>query len=106
MSNAQKTQLLWRGRETIDEVLPLIKPSATIEIQLAAEYHHALFRAVHPAAPPGAVEEIDADGGPELLTKVAAINGLEDMKALISPLTKARAAVRISGRAKISISTL
>ena len=103
MSDAQRTRLLWRGRETIDHALSLIESHASIEFQLASEYHHALFRAVYPAASPGALEEIDADGGPELLAKVATINGLEDMEALVSPLRKVRAAVRIWGRARISI---
>lgn len=96
--------IVWHGRDTVTEILERIQPATDIELQLAEGYHHALFRTLYPDAPPNQPEELDADGGAELLRGLDDINGLEGMEGLIAPLQYAGARVHISGRAKIAIS--
>jgi len=103
MSQQPAITILWRGRETVSEVLNCLRPAADIELHLAEEYHHALFRALHPNAPLGQPEELDAAGGPELLQQLGHISGLQGIETLIMPLRRANARVHIYGRAKISI---
>jgi hypothetical protein len=103
MNEQPAIPILWRGRETVHEVLSRLRPATDIELQLAEEYHHALFRALHPEAPPGRPEELDSAGGADLLQPLERINGLEGMAALVAPLKRAGARVHITGRAKIAI---
>ena len=95
--------IIWRGPETAAEIQALLRPAAAIDVHLAEEYHHALFRALHPRASAGEPEELDSADGAELLRRVAKINGLEGINALVAPLERVHAQVHISGRAKIAI---
>lgn len=103
MTQQPAIPILWRGRETVDEVLDRLQGACDIELQLANEYHHALFRALHPDAPPGQPEELDAAGGAELLQRLKHIRGLEAIAELVAPLQRGRARVHVTGRAKIAI---
>jgi hypothetical protein len=103
IARQQRHSLLWSGHETAERIRTLIAPATVIDVQLPGEYHHALFQALYPTAPPGEPEIIDASGDPVLLGRITAINGLEDLQDLIASLTEAGATVRISGRAKITI---
>jgi len=99
----QRHSLLWRGQETAERIRSLIAPATAIDIQLPGDYHHALFQTLYPAAPPGEPQIVDASGDPVLLGTIATINGLEDLRGLMAPLTEAGATVRISGRARVTI---
>jgi hypothetical protein len=104
MSEQPAIAIMWHGRETVPYILDQLRPATDIELQLAEGYHHALFRTLYPDAPPSQPEELDAEGGAELLRGLDEINGLEGMEGLIAPLRHARARIHISGRAKIAIS--
>lgn len=103
MSEQPAIPILWRGPETVEEVLSRLRPGTDIELQLAGEYHHALFRVLYPDAAPGQPEELDCAGGAELLQPMAGISGLEGIAGLIAPLRQARARVHVIGRARIAI---
>lgn len=88
--------LTWNGHATATSIPELIDMAERIEIVLPANYNHALFRALNPQAPDSAVEDLDITAGPELLTEVAAVSGLEDFSILIDVLNAAQASLRLT----------
>lgn len=76
----------WKGRETVPMVSQLLEYTEQIELQLAPEYNHALFRKLHPEAPRATLERVDRTGGAELLNTVSQIRGLEDLALLVDTL--------------------
>ena len=88
-------RLVWRGHETIEAIPTLLKQAKQIEIELPANYNHALLRTLNPDAPVAGLEDIDASGGPGLLTDIATVNGLEELAALVEILSSAHASVQI-----------
>lgn len=96
-------KLTWHGHETVESIPALLDQAEQIEVILPLNYNHALFQRLHPHAPPAELEDIDVSGGPELLEKIATINGLEEFHALVGTLTTARAAVRVASPPKVVI---
>lgn len=96
-------KLTWHGRETVASVPALLDQAEQIEIILPLNYNHALFHRLHPHAPPAELEAIDVSGGPELLVKIATINGLEEFDALASKLTTAQTEIRVVSPPKVVI---
>lgn len=94
-------KLPWRGRETIESIPSLLEQAQRIEITLPSSYNHALFELLHPSEPPAQLEEIGASGGPELLTRIAAVSGLEEFTSLTEVLTAVGARVQVLSPAKI-----
>jgi hypothetical protein len=88
-------RLTWRGHETVAAIHRLVNEAETIEVALPADYNHALFRVLNPQASSADLEDLDTDAGPELLTDIARVRGLEDLAALASVLHDAQASVRI-----------
>jgi hypothetical protein len=95
--------LPWHGHETIKSIPALLDDALQIEITLPSNYNHSLFSLLHGDNAPGAVEEIRARGGPQLLAKIATVKGLEEMSSLIEPLTAAGAKVQILSPPRILI---
>lgn len=96
-------RLRWRGYETIEAIPELLNQAEKIEIQLPADYNHALFCVLHPDSSAAELEDIDTSGGPELLRDIATVSGLEAFSALIQDLSAARASVRIISPPKLII---
>ncbi len=88
-------ELPWHGHETIESIPVLLDQAEKIKITLPTNYNHALFRALHPDKLRVQLEEIDASGGPELLSGIAKVSGLEEFTALIGALAAAQATVQI-----------
>lgn len=88
-------RLTWHGHETIAVVPKLLEEAEQIEISLPFDYNHALFRVLHPDARAADFEDIDTQGGPELLTKIATVSGLEELAELTQVLSSVQASVRI-----------
>lgn len=82
--------LRWDGAPCLEAARAAMRKRSRIEIALPLETHHALFRHLHPEAPRGPDEDIDASGGAELLATVASVAGLEGIDALSAPLKRAR----------------
>lgn len=89
-------RLTWHGHETISVIPKLLDETEEIEIALPLDYNHSLFHALHPDARPADLENIDAQGGPELLARIAKVRGLEELAQLVDVLKNARASVRVS----------
>ncbi len=98
------TRLQWNGRETVPMVSQMIAYTNRIELRLAPEYNHALFKKLHPDAPQGRIESVDKAGDAELVNVMSEINGLEDLALLVDVLRAEDAAVRIVSPPNIIIS--
>lgn len=96
-------RLNWDGVETIKAIEPLLAQPCCIELSLAANYHHAIYRQFHPNAPPAQLEVLQEEGGGELLAKFAAIEGLQALAQLADPVTKANGTVTIGQPALVTI---
>lgn len=96
-------RLNWDGVETIKAIAPLLAQPCCIELSLAANYHHAIYRQFHPGAPPAQLEVLQEQGGGELLTKFAAIEGLQALAQLADPVSEANGTVTIGQPALVTI---
>jgi hypothetical protein len=96
-------RLNWEGSETIEAIKPMLHQPCRIEVTLAANYHHALFRHFHPAAPAAQFEVLDEQGGAELLTTLAEIEGLQLFAELGDAVVKSQATVHVTGPAMVII---
>jgi hypothetical protein len=96
-------KLTWRGRETIESIPPLLGDAREIKIILPANYNHSLFCALHPGEPPAQLEEINASGGPELLSVIATVKGLEEFAALAKALATADTEVQVTSPPSVTI---
>ena len=96
-------RLNWEGAETIEAITPVLHQPCRIELTLAANYHHAIFRHFHPTAPAGQFELLDERGGAELLAKLAAIEGLQGIAQLRDAVAKSKGKVRVIGPALVVI---
>ncbi len=96
-------RLNWEGSETIEAIRPVLRQPCRIELTLAANYHHAIFRHLHPTAPAGQSELLDEQGGAELLAKLAEIEGLQVIAQLRDAVAKSKGKVRVTGPALVII---
>lgn len=77
----RKIEIEWRGEATIPEISEALNDNGRVDLVLPANFNHALFAHLYPDTEAGA-EEIDIEGGPELLRSVAGVDGLDDLLAL------------------------
>lgn len=103
MTQPLAIHLNWEGAETISAVNPVLHQPCHIELNLAANYHHAIFRHLHPDAPAGQLEALDEQGGAELLAKLAEIDGLQPFSRLRDAVAESEGSVRISAPAMVII---
>lgn len=96
-------RLNWEGSETIEAINSVLHQPCRIELTLATNYHHAIFRHFHPAVPAGQFETLDEQGGAELLAKLAEIDGLQALAQLMDAVAKSKATVRVTGPAMVII---
>ncbi len=95
MEKQPLVSLTWHGHETVAAIPEMLEVTERIEVMLPADYNHALFRALNPDASTADLEQLDVRGGPELLTEMARVNGLQELEMLIDALHAARAQVQI-----------
>jgi hypothetical protein len=88
--------LRWPAAGALQAALGALRAGEPVEIELPLETHYALYRHLYPDAAPGPLERVEAEGGAELLGRIATIAGLEDLKDLQSAVRRARYQVRIA----------
>lgn len=103
MVETHETIFAWRGKETVDAILANLVPPARVEIVLPVNYNHALFAGLNPEADAAQTEELDIKGDVMLLRKVASLRGLEDLAAMIEPLSGLAATVAVLSPPRIVI---
>ena len=99
MTEKAVTRLIWEGQSTLGKLCELVQARMNFELQLAQDYHFALFRHLYPDAPSGEPDLVDVSGTAELIGKVAEIRGLEQLADLVEPVTAAQAKVHIQSPA-------
>ena len=102
-SDSQQLEFIWRGEETIRQVQPLIGTAERIEIELPANYNHALFSRFHPDSAPDELEQLDIRGDAHLLGDIAEIKGLEAIAALVQRARETAASVRLISPPRVVI---
>lgn len=95
MTDESVVKLTWHGEETVEAVLEHIGAAQHIEVIFPSNYNHALFRALNPEASEGAAEDLDAQGGAEVLTRMARVSGLESLARLRQALGNAGARIEL-----------
>ena len=92
-------RLLWEGDETIEDASHSLRQGRAVRLELPSSYHHSLFAHLHPHCPPGSQEQVEQQGGPELLARIARIQGLEGLRKLEEVVQKAT--VRVESPAPV-----
>jgi hypothetical protein len=93
----EAVRLRWDGAPSLKAARAAIRAGGRVDIDLPLETHHALYRHLNPDAGRGPDEEIDAADGEELLARIAAVAGLEELARLAPALRRARYRVALSG---------
>jgi hypothetical protein len=89
----------WRGRATLDDLIATLRDRGAVVLDLAPDFHHSLFVHLCPDASPGDPEQVDVEGGVDLLLRVAETSGLESLSELLPVLRAARAQIRVESPA-------
>ncbi|MBI5040004.1 MAG: hypothetical protein HZB57_01975 [Gammaproteobacteria bacterium] len=95
MNDKPEERLIWEGQTTLTALYGLVQGRVSFELQLAPDYHFALFRHLYPDANAAEPELIDVSGGADLLDKVAEIQGLNELAELAAPIAAAGGRVHI-----------
>src|SRR3569623_1436249 len=103
MTQALQIRLTWEGIETITAIEAALGQPSSIELTMAANYHHALIRQFLPDAPPGQLEILDEKGGGELLSRFAASEGLQALADLSGMVSAANGTVTVTRPALVTI---
>lgn len=93
---ARVIDLMWHGADTVEAASAEVRRSTDVALHLPASFHHAV--AAHFRSPDAhsSVEAVGVNGGAELLARLCAIHGLEPLAALVPPVERAHARVRVS----------
>jgi hypothetical protein len=81
--------LQWPGLDCLKAARHAIHAGDEVAIELPEGVHYALCREL------GAAERLDASGGAEILERISAIHGLEELAQLGGAVTRAHYRVRI-----------
>lgn len=92
---AEPTRLQWRGDETVASMRDALVRHADVELQLPADFHHAVYTRLNPDAAAAHGQRLDMSGGAELLAQVADIAGLSALATLEDAVYRAPARVRV-----------
>lgn len=90
-------RLNWDGAPSIKAARSAMRNGDRVDIELPLETHHALYRHLHPEAPRGPDEAIDASDSVELLARVATVAGLEELAQLGPAVRRGRYRVQVTG---------
>lgn len=104
MNHKPATLLLWHGPETVSTARSILERKQSVKLQLAANYHHAFAAHLNLDVSKEQSEDITLEGGPELLSRIAEIRGLEKFSDLVEPASQANASVRLEDPALVIIS--
>ncbi|WP_303900810.1 hypothetical protein [Thiohalomonas denitrificans] len=91
-----ENRVFWGGQGSLDPAVELFKEKGSVEIEMPAELHHAVFSHLCSGARESQVEQIDQEGDADLLERIAEIGQLADLRVFL-PLARERHA-RVSIR--------
>lgn len=88
-------RVTWGGADSIAEAKRLLEEDQCVVVELPSGFNHTLFKHIHPDAPPSELEQLDVEGGSELLECVSGIKNLEQLQELADWVNRHQASVRI-----------
>ncbi len=103
MTDTDETAFTWQGKQTINAILPRLVAPTRLEIALPEDYNHALFVRLNPDAGTAQPEKLNIEGDVMLLREISSLNGLEELAALIEPLSRLAARVAVLSPPRIVI---
>ena len=89
----------WNDVRAIEQAAGVLREHGCVQLDLPADFHHAVYRHIHPRADQGSTEIIDTRGGAELLSAVAEIRHLSDLASLTELVAQAGGTVHIQSPA-------
>lgn len=96
MAPHAQTRILWRDGDSVEAAREAIARFGKVEVELPPGYHHTLFARLRPAGEAEHEPEVlDLRGGAELLERIAAIRGLEELEGLAALLREGRGEVEL-----------
>lgn len=98
MTGRPATRIQWNDPEAAAHAAGVVRQGQAVELDLPADFHHALFRHLHPGDGAGS-ELVDRDGGAELLREVATIRALRELEELAAAAAETKARVQIQSPA-------
>lgn len=90
-----KVTLVWTGAGSVAEVVSALGKANEIRLELPRSLHHTLVMHMNPKAGAAPVERLELRGGADLLSQLAAINGLGPLTDLVAAVTAAQATVTV-----------
>lgn len=98
MTGRPATRIHWSSPEAPQQAARAVREGDAVELDLPADFHHALFRHLHPDQEPG-TELVDRTGGAELLEEIATIRLLQELQDLAAAAAETGAAVVVQSPA-------
>lgn len=95
-------EIEWQGPQTLAGISAGLDEYGRVEVVLPHNFNHAVFEHLCGDGLSG-VEQIDVNGGAELVRAIAAVDGLEDLTPLAEVVENARATVHVISPPRIII---
>jgi hypothetical protein len=88
--------LRWDGAPTVKAARSAMRGHNPVAIELPLNMHYALYAHLHPERRHAPAEDIDTEGGAELLGPIASVAGLRELEDLAPTVRRARYRVRLT----------
>ena len=98
MTGRPATRIQWSDPDAAAVAARTVREGQAVELDLPADFHHALMHHLQPDQDTG-TEQLDQEGGAELLRKVATIRVLNELRDLAEAAAETDARVRIQSPA-------
>ena len=98
MTGRPATRIQWNEPDAPSHAASAVRRGEAVELDLPADFHHALFRHLHTDEGAGS-ELVDREGGAELLREVATVRLLAELEDLAAAAAETEAQVHIQSPA-------
>ena len=95
MTSTSGLPIEWKGRESVESIVAILRSDGFARIILPENFHHALCAQFHTNTLSSQVEALDIHGGAELLVRVGGLKLLESIGNLVEPVRSLDCSVRI-----------
>jgi hypothetical protein len=95
MRSQPEIHVRWTGTAPIDEVEEKLRSCGRVDVELPAEFHHAIHAHFQVGRADVNAEQLDEEGGAELLWRVAEVGQLHAIADLIPLVTERHGHVHI-----------
>ena len=88
-----QSRLVWAGQASVEQIAANMRARRRTVLKLPANYHHALSMRLYQSAKARGV--MDVSGDATLLERIAGLDGLHDLSALVDPMRELGARIRL-----------